>query len=171
MSEDLENICNTKVYDNVFNTYAKDLKRFLYFKFNDMASAEDVLQETFIKLWTNCNKIIYSKVKSYLYTLANNAFLDIKKHEKVVRKHQEGFVNYNKSESPEFLMIEEEYLITVEKIIADLPQKQREVFLLSRIEKKKYKDIALQLDISIKTVEKRMHNALLVMREKLGKNI
>jgi len=159
------------VYDSVFNTYAKDLKRFLYFKFNDMASAEDVLQETFIKLWTNCNKVVYSKVKSYLYTLANNAFLDIKKHEKVVRKHKEGFVNYNNSESPEFLMIEEEYLITVEKMIADLPEKQRKVFLLSRIEKKKYKEIALQLEISIKTVEKRMHNALLIMRKKLGRDI
>ncbi len=171
MGDFQKNICDTKVYDSIFNTYAKDLKRFLYFKFRDMESAEDVLQETFIKLWTNCHKVIYSKVKSYLFTLANNAFLDIKKHEKVVRAHQDGFVNYNNSESPEFLMIEEEFLIEVEKMIADLPEKQRKVFLLSRIEKKKYKEIAIQLDISIKTVEKRMHNALLVMRKKLGRDI
>jgi RNA polymerase sigma-70 factor (ECF subfamily) len=171
MDNEIVDICKEKGFDKVFNTYAKDLKRFLYFKFNDMSSAEDVLQETFIKLWNNCSKVVYSKVKSYLYTIANNTFLDIKRHEVIVRKHQKNFVNYNTSESPEFLMIEEEFLLKVEHIIANLPKKEREVFLLSRIEKKKYKEIAEKLEISIKTVEKRMHGALLVMREKLGRNI
>jgi len=65
-------------------------------------------------------------------------------------------------------MLEEEFLIKLEKTIADLPKIQREVFLLNRIEKKKYKDIAEQLGISVKAVEKRMHGALLVLREKIG---
>jgi len=167
----MPDICKEPIFDKVFHTYAKDLKRFLYFKFNCMDSAEDVLQETFIKLWNNCNKVIFEKVKSYLFTIANNLFLDSKRHEVVVRNHEKNFTNYNTSESPEFLMIEEEFLIKVEKAIEGLPEKQREVFLLSRMEKKKYKEIAEKLDISIKTVEKRMHNALLIMREKLGKNI
>lgn len=171
MSEKLRDICNNKVFDRVFNTYAKDLKRFLYFKFNDMTSAEDVLQETFIKLWNNCSKVVFEKVKSYLFTVANNSFLDIKKHENIVRKHQKNFIDYNTSESPEFLMIEEEYLTKVETIIASLTEKQREVFLLSRIEKKKYKQIADELGVSVKAVEKRMHSALLIMREKLGRDI
>ena len=165
------NICKIKVFDQVFNTYANDLKRFLFFKYQDMASAEDVLQETFIKLWNNCNKVTLEKVKSYLYTLANNAFLDIKKHENVVRKYQKSFVNYNTSEDPEFLMIENEYLTKVEAILNALPPKQKEVFLLSRMEKKKYKEIAKILDISIKTVEKRMHDAFVVIKEKLGRKI
>jgi len=168
MTKELTDICNNRIFDGVFHKYAKDLKRHLYFKYNDMASAEDVLQETFIKLWNNCAKVTLEKVKSYLYTLANNAFLDIKKHEKVVRKHQKGFVNYNKSESPEFLMIEEEFFVKVEKVIADLPEKQRKVFLMSRMEKMKYKEIALKLDISVKAVEKRMRNALIIVREQIG---
>ncbi len=163
-----KDICNESTYNKVFNTYAKDLKRFLYFKYHDMASAEDVLQDTFIKLWQNCTKVSLEKVKSYLYTLANNAFLDIKKHENVVRKHQKGFVNYNESESPEFLMIEEEFLHKVERVIASLPEKQREVFVMSRIEKLKYKEIALKLNISVKAIEKRMRNALIVIREEIG---
>ena len=164
-------ICKTNVFDRVFKTHAQHLKRHLFFKYQDMAAAEDVLQETFIKLWNNCKKVPYEKVKSYLYTVANNAFLDIKKHEKVVLTHKKGFVNYNQSESPEFLMIEEEYLTLVEDAINSLPEKQKEVFLLSRMEKKKYREIAEMLDVSVKTVEKRMHNALLVMREKLGRKI
>lgn len=161
-------ICKESTYNKVFYMYAKDLKRFLYFKYKDMASAEDVLQDTFIKLWLNCTKVSFEKVKSYLYTLANNAFLDIKKHENIVRKHQKGFVNYNESESPEFLMIEEEFLQKVERVIANLPEKQREVFVMSRIEKLKYKEIAVKLNISVKAIEKRMRNALIVIREEIG---
>ena len=161
-------ICKTVVFDSVFNKYAKDLKRFLFFKYNDMASAEDVIQETFIKLWNNCANVTLEKVKSYLFTLANNAFLDIKRHEKVVRNHQNNYANNATSESPEFLMIEEEFLVKVENVIASLPEKQREVFLMSRMEKMKYKEIAAKLDLSVKAVEKRMRNALIVVREEIG---
>jgi len=54
-------------------------------------------------------------------------------------------------------------------VIENLPEKEREVFLLSRIDKMKYKEIAEFLDISIKTVEKRMTNALVDVRKHLGK--
>ena len=162
------NICKTTVFDSVFNKYAKDLKRFLFFKYNDMASAEDVIQETFIKLWNNCANVSLEKVKSYLFTLANNTFLDIKRHEKVVRNHQNNYVNNTTSQSPEFLMIEEEFLVKVENVIASLPEKQREVFLMSRMEKMKYKEIAAKLDLSVKAVEKRMRNALIIVREEIG---
>lgn len=168
MTKETHNICEERIYNKVFRTYAKDLKRFLYFKFQDMAAAEDVLQESFIKLWNNCDKVTFEKVKSYLYTIANNAFLDIKKHEKIVRDHQKNNVSFETSNSPEFIMLEEEFLEKVERVIASLPEKQREVFILSKIEKKKYREIAEQLDISIKAVEKRMHKALVVIRAEIG---
>lgn len=168
MTKETHNICEERIYNKVFRTYAKDLKRFLYFKFQDMTAAEDVLQESFIKLWNNCDKVTFEKVKSYLYTIANNAFLDIKKHEKIVRDHQKNNVSFETSNSPEFIMLEEEFLEKVERVIASLPEKQREVFILSKIEKKKYREIAEQLDISIKAVEKRMHKALVVIRAAIG---
>jgi RNA polymerase sigma-70 factor (ECF subfamily) len=65
-------------------------------------------------------------------------------------------------------MLEKEFLEKIEKAIADLPEKQKEVFLLSRIEKKKYREIAEILGISVKAVEKRMHLALIKMKDKIG---
>jgi RNA polymerase sigma-70 factor (ECF subfamily) len=59
-------------------------------------------------------------------------------------------------------------MVKLKKVIADLPEKQREVFLLSRIDKKKYSEISDMLGISVKAVEKRMSQALIVLREKLG---
>jgi RNA polymerase sigma-70 factor (ECF subfamily) len=65
-------------------------------------------------------------------------------------------------------MIEEEFLDKIKRTIASLPDKEREVFKLSRFEKMKYAAIAEQLNISIKTVEKRMHNALIIIRKEIG---
>jgi len=165
MNLDLKNICKPKIFEKVFKTHAKDLKRFLYFKFNDLETAEDVMQDAFVKLWKNCGDVSLEKVKSYLFTIGNNMFLNIKKHEQVVRKNKFRHTKNSTNESPEFLLIEKEYLEKIEKAIANLSEKQREVFLLSRIEKKKYKEIAAMLNISVKAVEKRMHNALLKMRK------
>jgi RNA polymerase sigma-70 factor (ECF subfamily) len=59
-------------------------------------------------------------------------------------------------------------MVKLKKAISDLPIKQREVFLLSRMEKKKYKEIAEITGISIKAVEKRMSLALMALRKTIG---
>ncbi|MGV6829477.1 MAG: RNA polymerase sigma factor [Flavobacteriales bacterium] len=169
MSKDVHKICNQKIFERIFKEYAKDLKRFIYFKTKDLDLTEDILQDTFVKLWTNCSKVNYHKVKSYLYTVANHTFLNNEKHKKVVQKHQMQLVRKSNQETPEFLFIEQEFLVKLEQAIANLPEKQREVFLLNRIEKKKYREIAVLLNVSVKTVEKRMHLALLYMKDKIGK--
>ena len=148
--------------------YAKDLKRFIFFKTQDIDAAEDILQDTFIKLWDNCDNVNYSSVKSYLYAVANNSFLNKVKHDKVVSKYQDGHQLKVTNESPEFVLLEKEFLEKIEAAIEALPEKQREVFLLSRLEKKKYAEISEMLGISVKAVEKRMHSALKTMREKIG---
>jgi len=169
MKDENKNICKDKTFEKVYNTYAKDLKRFLYFKYKDLAVAEDVMQDAFVKLWNNCANVSLEKVKSYLFTIGNNMFLNIKKHETVVRKNNFRHTKHSTNESPEFLLIEKEYLDKIETAIANLSEKQREVFLLSRLEKMKYKDIALKLNISVKAVEKRMHHALINMKNVLNK--
>ncbi|NCT10608.1 MAG: RNA polymerase sigma-70 factor [Flavobacteriia bacterium] len=168
MNHNSKNICNDQVFETVFRTHAKNLKRFIYSKTRDEDLAEDIIQDAFVKIWEDCDKVVFDTVKSYLYTISNNLFLNIMKHNKVVQNHQKIKVDETSIESPEFLMLSEEFLIKLEKAIADLSEKQRDVFLMNRIEKMKYKEIAEKLEISQKAVEKRMHEALLVMREKIG---
>ncbi len=169
MKKNIPNICDEKKFEKIFSTYAQDVKRFLFFKTQNIEKTEDLLQETFIKLWENCDNVNILKLKSYLFTVANNLFINHTKHLKVVRNYQKGLGDSVNKQSPEYLMIEKEFLLKIEKSISELPDKQREVFLLSRIEKKKYKEIALLLGVSIKTVEKRMHDALKVINKKIGK--
>ncbi|WP_299365756.1 RNA polymerase sigma factor [Winogradskyella sp.] len=168
MPNDNRNICNSKTFESIYNTYAKDIRRFLFFKIQDIEKAEDLMQDVFIKLWDNCSKVDYNKVKSYMFSTANNMFLNVVKHEKVVQNYNKLNKSEATNESPEYIMLEKEFMEKLEATIANLPEKQREVFLMNRIEKKKYKEIAEQLNISVKAVEKRMHQALLTMRKEIG---
>ena len=154
MSKDNRNVCDSKVFEAIYNAHAKDIRRFLFYKTQDIDKAEDILQEVFIKLWENCSKVDYHKVKSYVYSIANNMFLNEKKHEKVVLNYNKNNGKFDTNESPEYILLEKEFMEKLENTISALPDKQREVFLLNRIEKKKYKEIALHLGISVKAVEK-----------------
>ncbi len=168
MSRDNRNICHSKTFESIYKTYAKDIRRFLFYKTQDIDKAEDLMQDVFIKLWDNCEKVDYDKVKSYIFSIANNMFLNVVKHEKVVHAYSKQNKSGSTNESPEFIMLENEFMEKLETTIANLPEKQREVFLMNRIEKKKYKEIAEQLNISVKAVEKRMHQALVTMRKEIG---
>ena len=168
MSKHNQNICDSKFFEALYNTYAKEIRRFLFYKTQDIDKSEDILQDVFIKLWENCNKVDSNKVKSYVYRIATNMFLNEKKHENVVLKYNNNNGKFDTNESPEYILLEKEFMEKLENTISALPEKQREVFLLNRIEKKKYKEIALLLDISVKAVEKRMHQALVVMRKEIG---
>ena len=168
MSKDNRNICESKIFEAIYNAYAKDIRRFLFYKTQDIDKAEDILQEVFVKLWENCNKVDYDKVKSYIYSIANNMFLNELKHQKVAHNYNKYNKRESTNESPEFIMLEKEFMEKLEFTIANLPEKQRKVFLMNRIEKKKYREIALLLNISVKAVEKRMHQALVIMRKEIG---
>ncbi len=159
MKNKLKDICNKLVFKKIYDKYADEIQNYLFFRFRDLTTCEDVLQEVFLKLWKNCDKVNYDKVRSYLFTAAKNTFIDIKKHEKIVREYQKKPVADRTNENPEFLLIEEEFKQQVEKAINALSEKQKEVFVMRKIEKLKYKQIAEKLGISEKAVEKRLKMA------------
>ncbi len=158
-------ICDENLFSAFFKNNVKSLRNYLYFKFGNEEQSNDMAQEAFIKLWENCSDVPPEKAKSFLYTVANNASLNQIAHQKVV-------LNYSKNNSltdrtnisPEFIIEEDEFKVKLEKAIANLTEGQRTAFLLNRIEGKKYAEIAVMLDISVKAVEKRIHGALISLR-------
>lgn len=168
MSDELKSVCEKTNFEIIFKTHSESIRNFIYYKCGDLQQAEDITQEAFIKLWDNCAKVFYNKAKSFLFTVANNAFLNEVAHKKVVLKHQAVLHKDSTNITPEFVLEEQEFMIKLKKSISDLPIKQREVFLLSRIEKKKYKEIADIVGISVKAVEKRMSLALITLRKTIG---
>lgn len=161
-----KDICDKLFFSAFFRSHARALRNFLYFRFGDKDLADDITQETFLKLWQNCASV--RSPKSFIYTVAKNSALNHTAYQKVAFKYAES--NQGKStdfESPDFKMEEEEFRQKFEKAIAGLTEAQRTALLLNRIEGKKYKEIAEMLGISVKAVEKRIHGALVALSEKI----
>jgi RNA polymerase sigma-70 factor (ECF subfamily) len=159
-------LCKETIFSDFFKKHAKSLRNHLLYKFGNQDHAEDLTQEAFIKLWQNCSDVPIEKAKSYIYTIATNSSLNVIAHEKVKLNYKNNNSHSDRSnESPEFIIEEQEFkdklLIAIEKI----NDTQRVAFLMHRIDGKKYAEIAEELNISVKAVEKRIHLALLELRK------
>lgn len=159
------NVCKEEVFESVFSTQAESLVNFMYYKCGDYSNAEDLMQDAFAKLWQQCSKVPLEKARSFLFTVATNKFLNQVKHQKVVLKFIKSGHRQSSEETPQYLMEEAEFKKRLETAITELPEGQRIVFLMNRIDKKTYKEIAADLNLSVKAIEKRMHKALLKLRE------
>lgn len=167
-----KSVCDDRTFKAIFDNDSEVIRNFIYYKCGNMEQAEDITQDAYVKLWKNCKKVVLKKAKSFVMKVAQNAFYNEANHQKVILKYNESVTFDDKdNNSPEFLMEEKEFMIKLQRSIADLPTKQREVFLLSRKDKKTYKEIAEIIGLTQKAVERRMHLALMELREKTGKVI
>lgn len=159
-------MCKETVFSDFFRKQALPLRNFLLYKFGNAQQAEDIAQEAFVKLWKNCLDVPLEKAKSYLYTVASNATLNAIAHEKVKLNYKKTHTRNDRSdENPEFLLEEKQFRDKLLLAIDQLSEAQRVAFLMHRIDGKKYAEIAEELGISIKAVEKRIHLALLELRK------
>lgn len=163
-------ICEESTFTGIYKSYAVTLHNYLFYKTGNAALAGDLTQEAFTRLWQNCTSVFFETAKGYVFKIANNLLMNEYAHQKVVLNYQKKPTVSHTDESPEYLLEEKEFKKELENAIADLPEKQRVVFLLSRIDKKTYKEIGEMLGISKPAVEKRMYKALDTLR-KVSKKI
>ena len=154
-----ENLCKEETFKNVFFDQSERLRNFLYYKTGNMAQAEDLVQDAFGKLWENCSKVAIEKVKSFLFTIANNLFINQVKHKQVVLKFEQRTKTQVDREDPAFLLEKEEFRKRLQKAISDLPEKQREVFMLRYFEEMKYQEMSELLQTSESALKSNYHHA------------
>lgn len=168
MEENPKNVCNERVFQQLFETHANDLHKFLYYKYGTDNNPRDLVQDAFIKLWNNCRNVLFEKARAFLFTVANNQMLnELAKKGTYLAYSKEPQKQYT-NESPEFVLEENEYRERLDKALAELSAEQRIALMLNRVEGKKHKEIAEMLGISQKAVEKRIYTALSILREKIG---
>ncbi|WP_420603106.1 RNA polymerase sigma factor [Flagellimonas sp.] len=151
-----------RAYKNLYELYYKNLVRYCYTLTNDIPRAEDIVQNVLIKIWQNRNKIeITVSLKSYLYRAVFNEFVKdagkVKQKEKLLLELKQEVLDYMVDMDREIM---EEKMKLLQTAIDQLPQKRKKVFLLSKKEGYKYKEIAAELDLSEKAVEKHISRAL-----------
>jgi RNA polymerase sigma-70 factor (family 1) len=156
----------------IFDLYYESIRNFVYYKTGNIELAEDIVQETFMKLWDNRSTIKEDTVKALLYVMASNNLKSHFRHQKIVF----NFANASAREEPmhepaDSNIRQEELQKNLQRVLAEMPEKCREVFLLNRMDNLTYNEIAERLNLSVKAIEKRMHEALLFVRERLNYKI
>jgi RNA polymerase sigma-70 factor (ECF subfamily) len=157
-------------FKEVFNREYERLCRYALTYMQDENMAEDVVQETFIKIWEQKRELISSEnIKFYLITAVKNNCIS------VIRKQNSQKTQYtDNTPEPEpepFLTRmqlneqENERLTAVKEALDRLPPKCKEVFLLVKMQGLSYKQVAEALELSVKTVENQMGKALKILRE------
>jgi RNA polymerase sigma-19 factor, ECF subfamily len=141
-----------------------------------MEDAEDIVQETFYKIWKNKNELDENKsIQSYLFTSVRNSCLNILLHKKTENQYARLMAcvyldNRNEINPHESLVagdIEKDFQTALES----LPSQCRKIFELNRLDGLKYQEIAERLNISIKTVETQMSRALVKIRFRLKEHL
>lgn len=158
-------VCEEQNYKVLFQQFGQQLYQFLYYKFNNEDLARDAMQEAFILLWENCKKVSFDRAKSYVFTIGRNKAIDVIRKEKMHLIISED----SKLEADETTEENSDQLKRMKEIVAKMPEGSREAFLMNRISGMTYTEIAEDLSISVKAVEKRMSIALKVVRDELSK--
>ncbi len=159
-------VCEDVVYSSVYQEVAPKLSSLMYYRTGSIENAGDIVQESFLRLWENCAKVLPEKASAWLFRVGENIFFKQKKREKVVLKYEWRQRGPEPTyASPQEELEEKEFQAQLEAALAALPDGAREVFLLNRMDGLKYREIAELLGISQKAVEKRMHRALVSLRE------
>ena len=156
-------------FRQLFEKHFDPLCQFLACYTSDRATIEDVVQDVFVKMWEKRDEIQIESVKTYLFTSARNRMLNYIRDGKRQNTLLEQWVQseLEKKRGEECFDIDE-FSRRVEGAIEFLPDKCRKIFNLSKKKNLTYKQIAEQLDISVKTVETQMGIALRKIREQLS---
>ena len=160
--------------------YLKSIYRFAYSYTKDEQKAEDVAQETFLKVWKNIKKYDKQKnFKAWIYTIAKNTALDYLKKKNAIAFSQfetmDGrnlFIENIKDTAllPDKIMERKNMKAILNNAVKKLSEKYREVLTLYYTEDLNFREIAEQLDESINTVKSRHRRGLVLLRATINNN-
>ena len=160
---------NTYAFNTLYNRYVKRLYKFVISILKSDHDTENVIQEVFLKLWINRTKIVKcASVRYYIFTIAHNESITLIKQ----RLDERSFIKLldqiqDRCSAPVDIEIEyDELMAELNGIINSLPEQQKTIYKLHKIEGLKYVEISHKLNISVNTIETHMSRALKTIRRK-----
>lgn len=161
-----------KAFEILFEKYHRRLYGFLYSLLKSAEDAEEIVQDTFVKIWESRSRFREEYTfESFLFKVAKNAFLNYnrKKINTKVFQEQYGLMLDLTQDTTEDYLIFKETREIINTIIDEMPPKRREIFILQKVDGLSRKEIAEKLGISVITVDSHLMKANADFKEKLKK--
>lgn len=153
----------------LYNRYAKRLYLSALYKTSSKEAAEEIVQEIFVSIWEKRGQLRIEHVESYLYTALKYQVIDHLRKQ-IAQKRVQALDEAAVLELPAqgaVGMGADELRGALEQSILQLPLKTRQIFVMSRFEELSHREIASRLDVSEKTVEYHIGQALKHLRSTL----
>jgi RNA polymerase sigma-70 factor (ECF subfamily) len=143
----------------VYDLHFDAIRRYLTYRSGDLDLSSDIAQDVFMKVWTKKIEITNGNIKSLLYKMAGEEFISHLRYKKVESNYLNtlDFIIINQEEDDNFYAEKKKEF---KKALSELPEKQRVVFMMNKMDSLTYNEIAQSLGLSKKAIEKRMSQAL-----------
>ncbi len=162
---------STDTFEEIFKQYFNPLVNFVNSHINNWEDSREIVQNTFMKIWRSKDKVeINTSIKAYLYQTTRNGMIDFIRSSKKNATIKETLLNEaqnrREEEKLDSFVIREE----INKALAQLKPKNRQIFELSKMEGLTHKEIAAHLKISVRSVEDNINRATNLLKEILAEN-
>lgn len=154
-------------FEQLFDAYYDELQHYIYFKSGDQDLSEDIVQDAFVKLWEIRSTVRVETARALLYTISGHMYANRFKRMKLNLKLRQTILEDRTFETPEFEMEVREFDQKLQRVLSEMNENSRVVFLMNRMEQLTYNEIADRLGLSVKAVEKRMTKALEHIRSEI----
>ncbi|MEL6653096.1 MAG: sigma-70 family RNA polymerase sigma factor [Bacteroidota bacterium] len=158
---------NRSDFKQYYDQYFDPLRSYLYYRSGNQALATDLSQEVFLIVWQKQMRIFPEQTPAVFFKIAKDLFISHLRKQKVRELHLQTLkLDFSQNEAVQrmsFTDLQAQY----ERLLAAMPEKQRVVFLMNRMEGATYREIAARLNLSVKAIEKRMHLAISFLKKHL----
>ena len=149
--------------ENLYGRYAGDVRRFALYLCGDIAMADEITSDTFVRAWMASERIRQPTVKSYLFTIARNAYTDLLRQ---AARHTQLDENMRDTRiSAQTQMEESAEVRAVLAALQQLPDMDRTVLLMRALDEMPYEEIAETLGIPVVTAKVKVHRARLKLMQ------
>ena len=149
--------------ENLYRRYARDVRRFALYLCGDAVMADEITSDTFVRAWMAAGRIRQPTVKSYLFTIARNAYTDLLR-----RAARHSQLDKNMPDTRISAQTQMEQTAEVRAVLAalqQLPEMDRTVLLMRALDEMPYEEIAETLGITVVTAKVKVHRARLKLMQ------
>lgn len=163
-----------KAFDALFQNYSERLYRFAFSMLKNQEDAKEIVQEAFLRIWNKREEINSEKsFKSFLFSISYNLIIDQLRIRLKNQEYRKFLVHFFESENFELdnKLDYDKIVSQIRSAVEELPEKRKQIYILSRELGLNNKEIAARLEISVKTVENQITLALRHLKMRLGKDM